>query len=512
MQFHKTLFVTLLAALFMTPVADAAWVHAENAIFRAERAGQKHPSVVDQMIVLPQATDSAMFCVAYGRTVANQASGRVATRVLVEAVDGKSRKFKQVARVSDNFAIKCRDLGELGAGSTIHMRHRFKKMPRLGRSNGLFDQMAVVGLISTVGRPELEGSVLAPPTETTPLGLLQSEESGWFTSANSLFIPEQNGEKHPQSLDRMIIVPAETGARPLVCAAYDRGPEAGATNGFAATAARPVITKVRIARQGAQKVERIRLGGTPVNGTFLQCKRARGKLSPGDIVSFESKFRNLSNFVVGSYADMIAAISTSGPPTFGTRPVPEPEPEPEPPVEEEGEDENPAPDNGGDDGGNSGGGSTPPPPTAPPPPPAPPSGGGLSSADYSAAGKVFGCLCQLHRPAPGSWEIIGTKTKLGSNGKVDPRTAGYGGSIAAALADYERKQGSLSGNPRSLSSTDRSALAKFAAIRSSGPTGIRMNRQGKYMADVYRRNLGVRIGGPFNTLNEAVNFLLALGI
>ena len=109
---------------------------------------------------------------------------------------------------------------------------------------------------------------------------------------------------------------------------------------------------------------------------------------------------------------------------------------------------------------------------------------------------------------------IGPRTQLqqGAPGGVNRRTTGYGNSIAAAVADYEKKMGKLAPGDL-LGENDRKSLEWYSRIDASGgPTSIRRAGTGGYYGEYYRPGKGANHRGPYGTISAAVNYLKGQGL
>jgi hypothetical protein len=463
MRSRTILFAALLSVLAIVPAAEARWVHQENSVFRAENASQKHPKNLEQTLVLPRDVDQGQLCVAYGRESDSDKRTRVVTIVDLLHADGSSERVKMIAKASNQVALKCKDLENVAAGSTLNFRHTFKKTPRLRSAGSDRDSVVVAGIVSTAGTPGF-GDVLAlvPENGAAPRGLGPGSKGGWFHSANSVLHSGQGGSAHPQTLARAIVVPNDTGSQPLVCTGYDRSEKVKGGGS--------VDTIATIARADGS-LEELNLSGDVADDALLKCKSAGKKISEGDIVSFESTYAGMSNLDKGTFADLISAISTTGTPKFRART----------------DDDGPAP-----------------------------RGGGISVADEEAATRIFSGrkqqLALLRNGSPAKFGVMGAGTRRTPDLKPIASTYGFANTIAGALEDYERKVGSLGGTARRMTASERAALEYYSRIVPSGPSAIRMDAAGKFHADIYRTWLGVRQGGPFNSVVDAVNWIKSIGL
>ena len=225
------------------------------------------------------------------------------------------------------------------------------------------------------------------------------------------------------------------------------------------------------------KEETLQLSGEVQNHVLTNCQKASKRFKDGTIVVFEHHLSRMPELDKGDYADLVGAVSTTGEPDFRE----------EEEQEEEQEDEE----------------------TDPPAP-----GSVFSTADEHAITRVLGQgrhqLKRRKNNQPGKWVITTPKT-IRDNFK----TQGFGPTPAAALANYEKKMGSLGGQSlaRLLTNSERKKLEWYARMNTSaGPTSLRTDSAKKFHADVYRPHLGVRIGGPFPTMERAIQYMQDLGL
>lgn len=120
----------------------------------------------------------------------------------------------------------------------------------------------------------------------------------------------------------------------------------------------------------------------------------------------------------------------------------------------------------------------------------------ISAADQTAASALLikskkTQLWRFKNDQPKHWTVIGPKTTLGSGlGGVNPATAGYGDTIAQAVADYEKKMGKLPAGG-SLSASDVASLEWYSEMKTAGgPTSIRRDAAGAYHGEYFRPGAG----------------------
>jgi hypothetical protein len=448
--------IATLAALALTllfvPALDAGWVHQQNSVFQAKKASQKIPATISQTMVVTDSIADASVCIAFAHNADRSDKGKVTTTVTWEDADGNSKgttKFR--ASVNGKSVLRCKEAPALAAGDVAIFTHQFRKMPRLRKSGNTAQGMAVAGVISTDGHVGLGSGPLAlePPGGKTPNGLVPGTDSGWYHSTNSVFQASQAGRDHPQSLSRVIVMPVDSGASPLLCAGYNRDAENAGDGAISTTA--------EIARAGGE-IETLQLNANVKDGVAVACREASKKIKKGDVVGFTSTFAEMPSLDRGDFSDLVSAISMLGVPSF------------------------PIPRNNGGGGGGGGGVS------------GDDVGGGgkgtLSTADVAAAARLFSVRkTQLRRQknnSPAWWVVLGPRTVPDPNRHGYPiySTAGLGTTIAAAVADYEAKRGSLGGG----------------------------SRRGRFHGDVYTPSLGVRGGGPFGSIAQTVSWFQSLGL
>lgn len=508
----------LLAAILFTTmihgaVAEAGWFHATNSIFQATETIQKHPELLSQVLVAPRDLGKATVCVAYNNTVGQKNEGRVVTTVLF--FDQSKKEIEQFYKltfaggVKKNSYLNCQKGPKVEKGDIVLFEHEFKNMPRVRNNAAGRDFIEVSGVLSQVGEPEIEHAPdgLMLKTGNSPLGLIPASGGGWFHSSNSVFQADVDDEKQPRKLLQTLVVPEEA-KRPKVCATYSNINPRKKQGRF--------IVDVTVWRDGEIR-EELRLQGGVRENTILRCKSAK-KMEVGDIVDFDFELRNMPKLQKGGgkvgYADLRAVISTTGEPEF-RQPPPPPPPPPAPPAPP----------------------SDPAPPTAPPPPPPPTDGGGsgggggggsggggggggaISQADERAVSKLLkntkkSQLWRAKNNSPAKWIAVGPKTvAIDGTNKLNMGTAGAGNTIAAAVADYEKKKGSLGAEGALLSSGEKSMIEWYSSIDASGgPTSVRHDSSGNYWGEYYRPSKGAQHNGPFGSMKAALDWLEKQGL
>jgi hypothetical protein len=467
----RLLAVTLLG-LSLSPTLWAGWIHQDNAVYLGEVGTEKHPATFEQILAIPVGAAETTICIAYANNVKLVSVAKISTIVTIEDLEGNKETLTLGVRVRKNAVIKCKAGPELEFGDLVTFEHLFQGMPRLRSKEGSYQGLAITSLVSTDGTPKIGAGplALAPETGTTPLGLVQSGESGWFHSANSIYHAEKKNDDHPGKMARAIVMPVDSVRKPLVCSGYNRVSDEKKKG--------KVVTSAEILRADGT-TESFLLNGGVRKDQYLECQTAAKKISKGDIVTFVSNYKNMPALAKTAYADFVGVVTSTGEPAFRSEQV-------DVPV-------------GPSDPG------TP-----------PPAGSTISAADERAITRMFtASKNQLIRPKgnnPAKWEVVGPRTLVDANGIV-ASTAGYGSTPAAALADYEKKRGSLGGTARSLSSSERAAWEWYSRMSSvSGPTAIRRDGQGKWRGDAFRPNIGVQISPPLSGVVAVVNFLKKLGL
>ncbi len=472
-----------LLAVAGSTAASAGWLHFANAVVQAERAIQKHPARLDQMIIVPTAADAPLVCTGYSNNLAQQSKGRIVTNVLAEFGDGTRETKKLISNVKRGFSITCKKLSrDLAAGDLVFFEHAFRGFPRLRREGRKANFAEIASIISTAGVPGLAQDAplgFGPAKGKVPLSLLPQPGPGWYHSSRSLFQADRDGQKHPASVDRTVFIPGDrTDVR--ICGGYSniaRRPNQGR------------VVAAALVNHADGSVEKLNFAGGVRDNRFLRCKEPSKDPKKGSFVQFFFDFRGLDKLEVSGkdigFADVIGVVSTSGDPLFY-----EPQEPPKP---------GPKPD--------------------PNPPPPPPGGGGGGGGEISAADEIaVSTLLILNRKVqlwrskndqPKKWTVVGPKTRAvpGTN-QVVASTAGFGDTPAAALSDYERKQGSLGPRGPRLSASDLAGLVWYSKIDSTGgPTSIRRDAAGKYYGEYYRPSHGAQHKGPLSSLKAAFDWL-----
>ena len=503
-RFKSILLAALTFTLVAAPAAHAGWLHFANSVVQAQEEVEKHPEVLAQVIVVRDEIARPHACVAYSNSVSKGGQGRVFTNLLVTFPDGSDETLGFITGVKKNVALNCKKLkGEVPPGTTFLFEHEFRNFPRLRNNDAGIDFAEIASMVSTIGEPVLGQEAplgFVPAKGTVPFGLLPRQGSHWFHSSRSIFQAEEDSRKHPKQLTKTVLIPGERRAASL-CAAYSNisdDPREG-----------KVVVVARISKLDGT-LQRVKFAGRVTDNEFLRCKKAPSKLEAGEFVDFAFKLKGFSKLKIDGdrigFANISGVVATAGDPAFREPPPPPPPPEPKPEPEPE-----PKP--------------TPPPPPTPPGPPSNPSppggggGGGISQADERAVSKLMmnNKGVQLWRSkgdSPAKWQVVGPKTRAvpGTN-RLILSTAGVGNTPAAAVADYERKMGSLGPPGGLLSPGDRNLLQWYARINTSGgPTSVRRNGAGAYFGEYYRPGKGARHKGPLKSFGAALTWLKSEGL
>ena len=459
----------LLAMTFLVaataPAVASDSLHIGHSVFQAEKNNQKHPLTLTRTILINQAVEKPRICVAYDNTL-SRSRGKVVTRIEINRQDGTQEMLTMAEKVRKNSVVKCSKAGQvsdLSVDDMLVFEFEFQRMLRLKRNSGRTDHVNLYAVAVADGFPL--------PLDTVGV-TLSEKDGGWLHSANFNFQAEEDKQKHPVGFTKMIIMPRDAES-PLLCSAY-RHTLAKENQG-------QVSVEARITRED-ENVETITFSGKIRKGEFKKCKAAED-LVVGDVVEFEFEFADMPRLRKTSdrtdHAEASGVVSTNGEPDFASDP--------------DVEGGSPSPDN--------------PRPT-----------GGLSSADQVAAAKLLigskpSQLWRFKGDQPRKWTVVGPNTLLGDGlGSLNPGTAGYGNTIAEAVADYEKKRGGLSSGG-SLSSADVAALVWYSGINSSaGPTSIRRDRSGGYHGEYYRPGRGAVHTGPYPSIAKAVDWLKSQGL
>ena len=262
---------------------------------------------------------------------------------------------------------------------------------------------------------------------TATVVLATAASAGTLLVTDAFFTASKAEQVHPDEVSGGVFIPQRL-VDAQICVFYENTTKKG-------NQGRIQTTVTIIDRK--ENITKLKLNGRVKKNEFFLCKKAP-TLRPGDAVIFETVFSEMPRLRRrGKKEDDMAQIAG-----FVARDVTLedlfPEPEPPPPAQCPDPGPGPAP------------GPSPGPSPDPDPDPDPgPSGGPLSAADQVAASSLLvqATRTQLWRfkaNNPTRWTAIGPGTLLGNGpGGVNPNTVGYGNTIAAAVADYERKRGKL---------------------------------------------------------------------
>jgi hypothetical protein len=467
----------LLTALLAAPIAPAIAtdsLHIAHSVFQAEKNNQKHPALLTHTISINQDVAVPRLCVAYANTASRNKGWSVANIQIIRAdgTEESARLAEQVRKFSFVKCTKAEQLVDLAAGDTLIFEYDFQNMKRLKRKGEQTDRVEVNSVVVADGFPLPLGTVGAVPGEEEA-----GKKGGWFHSSNFNFQAAKNNQKHHASFSKMVVIQHDVAA-PNVCSLY--------RNTLKKKGKGKVTTAVSISRD-EEVIESFTYKSSVKKNKARKCNVAQDLLA-GDIVAYDFIFEGFPRLKKTSsktdYAETTGVVASNGIPEFASIPSDPSDPSPGP------------------------GDPSPPPPS-----------GGFTSADLAAAAKIlYGSrpaqLWRFKNDQPTIWTVIGPATKLGSGpGGIDPSTVGYGNTIAAALADYERKRGKFSAASKSLSSADVSALTWFRNINTSGgPTSIRLPRGAStYVGEFYRPGKGVN-HQTFGSFVAAINYLKSQGL
>ncbi len=517
MRIQRALGTILLSVLIFSPAAKADWLHTTSSVFQAQSQIEKHPAILSQMMVMRDLIRHPSICIAYNNAFAKRNQGRILSSVqILRPVKGELKEIRRLSfagGVKRNSYLNCKRGPRVQARDILLFEHEFKGMPRV--RGGEFAE--VMGVVSALGDPQIDNAPMGLSLHkgSSPLGLVPVSKAGWYHANNSIFQAQKDDEKHPKKLIRTMVVPRDAG-RPLVCSGY--------TNNAPQRRRGRIVTRVTITR-GEEMIRRLDLYGGVRNNSYLRCKKA-GRVLAGDIIEFRFELKNMPRLAkqgpssIG-YADVSGVLSTVGTPAF-RQPPPPPPPPPAPPAPPSSP---PPPSTSPPPPPPTNPPADPPPPTQPPPPPPPPpndppgGGGGFSQADERATSKLMinhrGVqLWRSKNNSPARWQVVGPRTRAvpGTN-RLILSTAGVGNTVAQAVADYERKMGSLGAPGSLLSAADRNALRWYANMNANGgPTSVRRDRGGGYHGEFYRPGKGAQHNGPYGSMAGAINWLRSQGL
>ena len=488
---RRALLVAIALALTVSSVASAGWLHIAHSIYQAEEETQKHPGRLNQVVSLTEDTKNPQFCVGYSNNLKRSNKGRLVSKATAFFNDGTEETMKFAGGVKKNFYLNCKKFkGTLAAGDTVLFEHQLKGFPRVRIQDERVEYLEVNAVVSDAGEPVLGQDAplgLVPESGTAPLGVLPSPGPGWFHAAKSVFQAEGDNQKHPQALAQSLFLDRALEAASL-CVSYSNISE-DKNEG-------KIVAVAKVTRPDGSTEARKMAGGVKGN-EFLACKEFEGGIDAGSLVDFTFELKNMPRLDVTEdttgFADLHGMVSTSGDPVF-REPPPPPAPDPEP-VDDETP-TNPAPTD-----------------------PSPGGGNGLSAADEAAIVRFYNAKqVQFQRPraqSPAKYMAVGPRSELlpGSGHKIDPATAGVSNSsIAAAVADYERKHRVSFPSGGSLDSATRALVAWYANMNAAnGPTSVRRDIQGRYHAEYQRPSRGANTK-TFSTLRATLQWLKDQGL
>lgn len=299
----------------------------------------------------------------------------------------------------------------------------------------------------------------------------------------SAFLQDE-GEKHRDDMRQVFFANADVSGDAWLCYGYGNNHNKGQSGTFLAKG-----THTRIDEEGNEQIlQKVNKRGKLQENKWRRCHKLKNEVLRGDMFVVNYTF---SGFPRPKDAVMHIISSLGNEPIligeiFGPAPKAPEEPAPNP-------NPNPNPNPG-------------------------PVAGPLTPADQLAASQL---LVQSRRTQlwrfkgnqPEKWTVVGPNTLLGSGlGGINPSTAGYGPTIAAAVADYERKRGALPAGG-GLSARDQQALVWYSNMNASaGPTSIRRDGGGGYFGEFYRPGKGAQHDGPFGSIADAVAYFQRNGL
>ena len=477
--------------------AQAEWTHLKNSLYAAPENDNKYlREFVQTIVVAADTEENVNVCAAVGDDV-NNSDGRVHVLFEMARWDDELEKYKverkrKKERMEDNLFLKCQETRGFRANDMITATYTFSGFPRIRSTDGI----GAINIVTSVGADRLKGSAVYGPqdAESVTLGAGQ-----WRHLKNSFYTAPEDSNKYLKKLMHTIIVAADTAKNVNLCAGV--GDDVDNSDGKV-----HVLFEMNRYDEAMEEstVEKKRRSGKVADNRFLKCQET-GRFRAGDVISaiytFSGFPRIRSERGVGAINVVTSLAKNRLEPgqLYGPPPPPPPTPAPNP---------NPSPN------------PNPNPNPSPNPNPAPSPGGGLSSADFSAAAKLLkgNKPSQLWRAKTswgfGVWVAVGPKTQIDrtKTGNVNPKTVGFGATIAAAVANYEQKMGKLA-NGSPLSTASRNGLIWYSKINSSaGPTSIRRNPAGSYFGEYYRPGRGAHHNGPYATIAQAIAWLQKQGL
>jgi hypothetical protein len=463
----------------VAPAEATDTLHVSRSVYTPEKNKEKHPATVVQTITIKQDVESPRICVTYENT-GKRSQGHGGADIVLNRVDESQEEFRLSDEVRTNDGrktfVKCTkadQIADLVPGDTLVFSYEFENMLKLRRTNDVIDQIVVNSVAVANGFPLYVEEVGAMPGEEE-----KGKKGGWLHTGNFNIQAPKNKAKHPAKISEMVILPEDANA-PNICSLYRNTLNKGGKG--------KVKTIVSFYRDD-EMIDSFVFNNKIKKNIARECRVGQDLLA-GDIVYFDFEFSGIPRMAKKKaktdVAEMTGAISRNGEAEFVTVAAP----------------------------------TDPTDPNTPPGPNPPPPSGGFSSADLAAAAKVlYGSrptqLWRFKNNQPTIWTIIGPGTQLGTGpGGINPSTVGYGNTIAAAVADYEKKRGKLGGASKALSSADVAGLTWFRNINTSqGPTSVRMPRNsGAFVGEFYRPGKGVNHQN-FSSFVGAINYFKSNGL
>ncbi|MDH3253518.1 MAG: hypothetical protein OEM62_00880 [Acidobacteriota bacterium] len=460
----------LLFAGFGTP-AVAGTLLISDSVFEAAQKAERHPARIVATLHIPDQLDSPLLCVYYSNTTKKAHKGWVRAHAAVQHQNGDADTVITLeGRVSENKVSLCEQVPILRSGDFVTVEMSFAKMPRLRSSpnrTGMARALAVIAQDLTVEEflPALQP---CPDPDPPP-------QMATLITADSVFEATQRVERHPTRILPNLIVPTRLESAEI-CVNYSNTVRKANKGRIQARAA--------IQPQNGDAATEMTFSGAVEANQAILCQQAP-TLEPGDLVAFDVSFKGmprLRNSANRTDRARISAVVSQDLTPAELDPAHCPDPSPDP---------NWIPSNI------------------------------VSAADQAAVSRLLNATLktQLWRykgDKPTKWTVTGPKTRIVFGGvflgNVDPATTGYGNTIAAAVADYEKKMGPLrKGAP--LTPADVKGLEWYSGIDSRpGPTAVRRDINGPFYGEYYRQSTGVVVSSPLRTIAEAIAFLKAEGL
>ncbi len=438
----------------------------------------KHPAAYQHAFVVPQDSAGDVYaCMGYGTDGKNADTGSFRGTVRISRLDPDTgevavQKLRKRGSLSKNKWLRCVHAGPVRQGDTVVWEYQFLGFPR--------PRGAAIHIRSSIGTDRMLISKIRGPEATGSLGEPTEVHHRVRTNATG-------AGKHPKTWQQAFVVAAtHVAERVELCFGYGNDFKKDGTGSFRATAE---ITRTD-PDTGEVTVQRIK-GEDDLTENKAKSCRDIDRVRLGDTLVVDWEFFGFPRIRDDIWQTKIGI----GPRVMANREIYGPAPPPPAP---------PAPGPGGGPG--------------PDDDPFPNPGGNISAADQIAVSSLMykSVRTQLWRfkgNQPERWTVIGPKTQLGTGlGGVNPNTTGYGATIAAAVADYERKMGKLPAGS-GISASDVSSLEWYQKMNTAGgPTSIRRDGGGGFHGEYYRPGPGSVVIGGFGGITAVVNWFKSQGL